>query len=97
VDSIPRSVDVSKYLLVGMRNGSIAEYDIQKNAKEVIMHSHCEGEVWGLTAIEGGVNKFFSSGDDNQIFMFDLQQKKCILKGNVVPVADNEGEGEEEK
>jgi WD40 repeat protein len=28
VDGIPRSVDFSKYLLVGMRNGLIAEYAI---------------------------------------------------------------------
>jgi WD40 repeat protein len=29
VDGIPRSVDFSKYLLVGMRNGIIAEYAIE--------------------------------------------------------------------
>lgn len=28
VDATPRSVDFSKYLLVGLRNGSIIEFDI---------------------------------------------------------------------
>lgn len=28
VESVPRSVDYSRYLLVGMRNGSILEYDV---------------------------------------------------------------------
>ena len=89
VDGIPRSIDFSKYLLVGMRNGLIAEYDIEKNAKEIIMHSHHDGEVWGLETLENE-GKFITSGDDNKLLMFDIASRKCILKGFVVP--DVEGE-----
>lgn len=53
VDAVPKSVDFYKYLLVGHKNGSIAEYDINRNEKEVIMHSHSDGESWGLTIIPG--------------------------------------------
>ena len=44
-------MDYQKYLLVGLKNGSIVEFDIKKNAKEVIMHSHHDGEVWGLCVV----------------------------------------------
>jgi hypothetical protein len=60
-----------------MRNGSIIEYDLQNNAREVVMHSHSDGETWGLCVIEGE-KKFFTSGDDNKIFMFDMDTRRCI-------------------
>lgn len=77
-ESIPRSVDVNKYLLIGLKNGSIVEIDVTSSIKEIIMHSHHDGELWGLTTIEGD-GKFFTSGDDNKIFMFDILTKKKIL------------------
>ena len=83
VESVPRSVDFSKFLLVGMRNGSIVEYDVQKNAKEVIMHSHSDGEAWGLCVMEDD-SKFFTSGDDNKVFMFDMATRRCLQKGDVI-------------
>jgi hypothetical protein len=46
-------VDFSKFLLVGLKNGSIAECDIEKAkpAKETIMHSHDDGEEWALVVL----------------------------------------------
>jgi len=65
-----------------MRNGNIVEYDLKKNAKEVIMHSHHDGEVWGLCTLEDqGV--FITSGDDNKIYMYDMAKRKCIQQGLV--------------
>ena len=52
VESVPRSVDFSKFLLIGLRNGSILEFDITKNIKEIIMQSHHDGELWAATLIE---------------------------------------------
>jgi WD40 repeat protein len=83
VDAIPKSVDFSKYLLVGLKNGSIIEFDIQKNAKEVIMHSHHDGEVWGMCVIPNQ-NKFITSGDDNKLLLYDITDRKCIGRGNVI-------------
>lgn len=46
------------------------------------MHSHHDGEVWGLTAVDGQ-GLFFTSGDDNKIFLFDVLKKKRIQQGEV--------------
>ena len=60
-----------------MRNGNIVEYDITRNAKEVIMHSHHDGEVWGLCIMEGE-GKFITSGDDDKVYMFDMASRKLV-------------------
>lgn len=82
VDAVPRSVDYSRFLLVGLRNGSILEFDITNNAKESVMGSHHDGEAWGLCILEG-TGKFVTSGDDNKILMYDLRSKKVIQRGEV--------------
>jgi WD40 repeat protein len=80
LDSVPRSVDFAKFLLVGQRNGNILEYDINRNIKEVIMHSHHDGELWAISLIEErGV--FVTAADDNKLLMFEIDTKKCIQKG----------------
>ena len=91
VDSTPISVDFSRYLLVGMRNGNIVECDIDKVIRETIMHSHHDGEVWGLCVLEEH-NKYITSCDDNKILMFDMLTRKCIQKGNVVPPVEGQPE-----
>jgi len=77
---VPRSVDFSKFLLIGLRNGSILEYDINRNIKEVIMHSHHDGELWAVTLIEER-NVLVTAADDNKILMHDFQTRKCVQKG----------------
>lgn len=47
------------------------------------MHSHHDGEVWGLCVITDNI--FVTSGDDNKLLMFDMATRKCIQKGQVVP------------
>jgi len=42
------------------------------------MHSHHEGEVWGLATMEGK-GKFITSGDDNKIMIWDIMQRKCTV------------------
>jgi len=83
LDSSPRSVDYARYLLIGLRNGSVLECDVKKEIKETIAHSHHDGEVWGLCVIPSQ-NKYVTSGDDNKILMFDMQSKRCIQRGYVV-------------
>lgn len=83
VESIPKSVDFMRYLLVGLKNGNITEYDIRKNGKEVIMRSHCDGEVWGLCVIPNQ-NKFVTSGDDNKLLLYDVPTRKLIATGQVI-------------
>jgi len=76
--SFPRSLDFfNGNLLVGLRNGSIAEFrdalTAESPSENVIMQSHFEGEVWGLEIVDGG--KVVTSGDDNKIMMFDYESR----------------------
>ena len=83
-EGVPISVDYSKFLLVGLRNGHIVECDITKNAKETIMHSHHDGEIWGLAVLEEKA-MFVTSCDDNKLLMFDFDKRKCVYRGLVSP------------
>merc|ERR1712187_1098838 len=51
VDSPPRSIDVfGGNILMGYKNGSLTVMPYSKNGNaqaDVIMTSHCDGEVWG--------------------------------------------------
>jgi len=63
--------------LIGFKNGTITERNFPGKGREEIMHSHHEGELWGLCIIEGE-GKFITSGDDNKIYMFDIQTKRMV-------------------
>jgi len=41
------------------------------------MHSHCEGEVWGLDVTSGG-SGILTSGDDNQVIFWDIDQRRRV-------------------
>ncbi len=88
-DGVPRSLDFSKFLLIGQRNGSIVEYDINKEVRETIMHSHHDGELWGLAILEEQ-KLFATSCDDNKIMLFDFEKRKCIQRGVVKKPSDEE-------
>ena len=81
-EGVPKSVDFQKFLLVGLRNGHIVECDITKNAKETIMHSHHDGQVWGLAVLEEQ-GMFVTSCDDNKLLMYEVAKRKCVQRGQV--------------
>ena len=68
-----------------MRNGSISEIkgvlEADDAAENFIMHSHFEGEVWGLEPIEG--DKVLTCGDDNKIMLYNYNEKKVERTGKV--------------
>lgn len=39
------------------------------------MRGHCSGEVWGLC--DDGVNRVFTSGDDNRVMVWSPAERKC--------------------
>ena len=51
------------------------------------MHSHSDGEIWGLCPIDSGENdssmgQFYATcGDDNKILVFDILSRRCVFKG----------------
>ena len=71
-------------LLVGLRNGTITQRpcgDGEGIDKErEIMHSHNEGEVWGLDMHE---NMVITSGDDNQVIFWSWKNR-CKLGSTYV-------------
>lgn len=78
VAATPRSVDsMGDCVLAGLANGSILELSnaLSNPAAvhcEVLIRSHYDGEAWGLAlAEEQDRCVYFTSGDDNQILMFD--------------------------
>jgi hypothetical protein len=81
---VPKSIDFYKNnLLLGLRNGSIMEIKNvmdEKSDTKIHMHSHFEGETWGLAVFE---NKFITSGGDNQILMYDADTHEVIRTGKI--------------
>ncbi len=61
-----RAIDVmGDNALVGLRNGCIYKVNIPTNQKEMIMESHSDGEIWGLSVVND--DTVLTSGDDNQL------------------------------
>jgi len=47
------------------------------------MHSHHDGEVWGLVILEEN-GKFITGCDDNKILMYDIATRRCVQRGFLV-------------
>lgn len=72
---------------MGLKNGSIVEmaYD-GKGKQNVVMTSHCDGEVWGLDVIDidgKGNLRIITSADDNRILAYNAVSKKALAEGKV--------------
>lgn len=57
-----------------MRNGTINLVKEDNDERFEIMHSHNEGEAWGLASIPG--EAIVTSADDNQVIYWDFAQRK---------------------
>jgi len=78
VPSCPRAIDMhdNGNILVGLRNGSIVELAGSRWAE--LMHSHFDGEVWGLAVSAASPNLIISAGDDNSVNVWDSRQRKRV-------------------
>lgn len=84
VGSCPRAIDVlGGNVLVGSRDGTIAEF--QGSNRRVLMESHADGEVWGLAIDPMSPNQIVTTGDDNKIRVWDINQRKCVSSGTLDP------------
>lgn len=73
---LPRAIDVHNgNLVVGLRNGSIVECNLESQEMVTYMQSHNDGEVWGLALDDSSV---YTSGDDNQVKKWDPFTRKCV-------------------
>ena len=89
LEGAPRSIDLFQgKLLLGMKSGQIMEMDYKANGKvkpNVIMRSHCDGEVWGLDLIKLGKGNMVAvtTADDNQILAYDVKTRQSLGFGQV--------------
>lgn len=75
LDSVPRSVDkMDATILVGLRNGTIAIIADRKVVSEP-MHSHHDGEIWGLEVIEEK-GEILTTCDDNKLMKWNVKDRK---------------------
>lgn len=65
--------------------------DIDGNNRKSLMHSHADGEVWGLAIIPES-DIFITCGDDNRIYEFSISQKRCIRQGKIFTSEMNDGQ-----
>lgn len=74
-NSLVRAVDAfNGSLIVGTVDGTIHKVNIDSEESEPIMHSHCQGEVWGLAHVPD--TAVITSGDDNQVIFWDFQNRR---------------------
>jgi len=74
-NSLVRAVDCfENRLIVGTRDGTIHSVCCDTDEREEIMHSHNEGEVWGLDHIPE--TAVITSGDDNQVIFWDFNNRR---------------------
>jgi len=70
-----RAIDYNNgCLVVGQRNGTITVVKEDSDERQEVMHSHNEGEVWGLDVVPG--SHIITSGDDNQVIYWDFNERK---------------------
>jgi len=72
---------------MGLKNGSIVEMEYKADGSgkpNVIMTSHCDGEVWGLDVVDisgKGDLRIITSADDNRILAYDVKAHKALAEG----------------
>lgn len=88
------SIDVlDGKIVVGHDNGRIQTVDVSGENLQSVNANHFEGESWGLFTTRKGT--FLTCGDDNNIFEFDIKQKKLVKEGKVWTQELNDGKAYE--
>ena len=84
----PLSLDLfNETILMGLKNGSLLTMPMAEKAGEanLIMTSHCDGEVWGLQVVDIGKGELraITSADDNRILTYDVKKHKALAEGTI--------------
>jgi hypothetical protein len=72
---------------MGLKNGSICEMPYAADGKgkpNIIMTSHCDGEVWGLDVVDvsgKGDLRIITSADDNRVLTYNVKEHKALAEG----------------
>lgn len=77
---VPFSLDQSgSGILCGTREGAIVEFG--RNGRVVLMDVHANGEVAALAFDKGQKEWVLSTGGDNKLKCWDINQKRCLVTG----------------
>ena len=77
-----RAIDVKGgEALVGLRSGSIYRVDLATETQKVIMNSHSDGEVWGMSLPNDEI--VVTTADDNQILAWNTKTRKLVGRGTI--------------
>lgn len=93
-DAAPRSIDLfNGQILLALKNGSVCElpWSADGTAKpNVVMTSHCDGEVWGLDVVTIGKGEYraLTSCDDNRILSYNAITHQALAEGIVHALPD---------
>ena len=71
-----------------------------KAEAEVIMTSHCDGEVWGLQVVDlngKGNLRAITSADDGRILTYDIKKHKALAEGDVKVKPADDGKKKKKK
>lgn len=69
-----RAIDVmGDSALVGLRDGTIYRVELGSGRKQVVMESHSDGEVWGLSIADD--KTVLTTGDDNKIKAWNVSKR----------------------
>lgn len=84
--SFVRSIDFfNNSLLVGLKNGSICEYENVVESEEVketvLAQAHFEGELWGLEVVDD--THVVTCGDDNRIMLWNTDTHTVVRTGKI--------------
>jgi WD40 repeat protein len=71
--------------MVGLRSGTIYKTSISTGAKQAIMMSHSDGEVWGMSVPNN--DTILTCADDNQILAWSTSQRRLAGRGTVSSTA----------
>ena len=87
---------------MGLKNGSIVEFPYTADGKgkqNVVMTSHCDGEVWGLDICEldDGEMRIITSADDNRLLAYNPKEFKALAEGKVNVDGGKKKKGKKEK
>ena len=63
-------------ILVGTKSGDIYDITEKTSASQVVVNSHTEGEIWGLST-HPEKDVFVTGSDDKTVRLWDLTKKVC--------------------
>lgn len=81
IGNLIRAIDFKDgMIVVGDKDGTISEINADDEIN-VIMHSHSQGETWGLDLTNDG--RIVTTGDDNKVMVWSLEERTLLNQDRI--------------